>query len=150
MKTKEFIKTLQDKNYKVRIGCNNEICVSLEDCSYVAGVSGEYKDVFTIGYNISQIKNESERTWLVDLISSFAKTPIDERGDEKKYHLKHRWLLDKGLSYLCYDKLSYLYFLSIEPLVSDEVTSEFTQEHIDSIKRKFNTTLDGFKMIEVE
>ena len=150
MKTKEFIKTLQDKNYCVEVADDNGICVRLSDGSVIALISGEYTDVFTIGIHVSRIEDENERTWLIYLITCFAKTPIDER-DGKKYYLKHRWLICNGLEYLCYDKGSYIYFLSERPLVEDDdATSEFTQEHINSIKKKFDTSLEDFEMIEVQ
>lgn len=149
MNIEEFTKTLQDKNYYVEFSDHNEVCVLSADYLYIARVQADRVCMLTIGSNILQIEDENERTWLVDLITCFAKTPIDERSD-KKYRIKHKWLSDKGLKYLCYDKLSYVYFLSEEPLVSDEVTSEFTQEHINSIKRKFNTSLEDFDIVEVE
>lgn len=150
MNTKEFTETLQDKNYCVEFSDYNEICVLSADGYYIARVNPDYMGVFTIGINASQIEDESERAWLVDFIACFAKTPIDERSD-KKYYLKHRWLTCNGLKYLCYDKGSYIYFLSERPLVKDdEATSEFTQEHINSIKRKFDTSLEDFNIVEVK
>ena len=129
---------------------DNGICVRLSDGSVIALISGEYTDVFTVGIHVSRIEDENERTWLIYLITCFAKTPIDER-DGKKYCLKHKWLICDGLKYLCYDKGSYIYFLSERPLVEDDdVTSEFTQEDINSIKRKFDTSLDGFNIVEVK
>lgn len=148
MNTKEFTKTLQDKNYCVEISDHNEVCILSADGHYIARVNSDYMGVFTIGINASQVEDESERVWLVDFIACFAKTPIDER-DGKKYHIKPRWLNDKYLKYLCYDRLSYVYFLCEEPPISDEVTSEFTQEHINSIKRKFDTILEDFDIVEV-
>lgn len=149
MNIKEFTKTLQDKNYCVEFSDRNEVCILSADGYYIARVNADYMGVFSIGINASQIEDESERAWLVDFIACFAKTPIDERSD-KKYRIKHKWLSGRGLKYLCYDKLSYVYFLSEEPLVSDEVTSEFTQEHINSIKRKFDTSLEDFDIVEVK
>ena len=150
MNIKEFTKTLQDKNYCVEFSDHNEVCVLSADHLYIARVKADRVCMLTIGRNILQIEDENERTWLVDLITCFAKTPINER-DGKKYYLKHKWLICNGLEYLCYDKGSYIYFLSERPLVEDDdVTSEFTQEHINSIRKKFDTSLDGFNIIEVQ
>lgn len=150
MNIKEFTKILQNKNYCVEFSDYNEVCVLSADHHYIARVQADRVCMLTIGSNILQIEDENERTWLVDLIACFAKTPIDERSD-KKYYLKHRWLICNGLKYLCYDKGSYIYFLSERPLVEDDdATSEFTQEDINSIKRKLDTSLEDFEMIEVK
>lgn len=79
MRTSEFIKRLQDRNYGVEIGENNAICVRNADGAVIAYVSGEYRGVFTIGDNAARVTNEEERLWLVDSISEYSKTPTEDR-----------------------------------------------------------------------
>lgn len=79
MRTSEFIKRLQDRNYGVEIGENNAICVRNADGAVIAYVSGEYRGVFTIGDNAARVTNEEERLWLVDFISEYSKTPTENR-----------------------------------------------------------------------
>ena len=79
MRTSEFIKRLQDRNYGVEIGENNAIYVRNADGAVIAYVSGEYRGVFTIGDNAARVINEEERLWLVDSISEYSKTPTEDR-----------------------------------------------------------------------
>lgn len=80
MRTKEFIKSLQDRNYGVEIGKNNDLYLRSADGAVIAYVSGEYRSVFTIGDNAARVIDEEERLWLVDLIADYAKTPTENRG----------------------------------------------------------------------
>lgn len=84
MRTKEFIKSLQDRNYGVEIGKNNDLYLRSADGAVLAYVSGEYRSVFTIGDNAARVVNEEERLWLVDLIADYVKTPIESRGEAYK------------------------------------------------------------------
>lgn len=80
MRTKEFIKSLQDRNYGVEIGKNNDLYLRSADGAVIAYVSGEYRSVFTIGDNAARVIDEEERLWLVDLMADYAKTPTENRG----------------------------------------------------------------------
>lgn len=80
MRTKEFIKSLQDRNYGVEIGKNNDLYLRSADGAVIAYVSGEYRSVFTIGDNVDRVIDEEERLWLVDLMADYAKTPTENRG----------------------------------------------------------------------
>lgn len=81
----------------------------------------------------------------------FAETPIDEREEEKKFYLRHRYFrfyngsskylgmnLVKDESDLC-SKITYRW-----------MKNQFTEKEIDKIKKKYNTDLKDFEMIEVE
>lgn len=75
-----------------------------------------------------------------------AKTPLEERVEEKKYLLKHRFLETRGINYL---NVADRYFLGDKNDENDYKT-HFTIQEIEEIKKKYNTSLDDFEIIEVE
>ena len=81
----------------------------------------------------------------------FAETPIEDREEEKKYYLKHRWIIDKSFyMYLqkpsCYDDKMRLAFFDF----SGNNDKKFTLKEIEEIKKKFDTDLKDFELVEVE
>lgn len=151
MKTDGFKRKLEENGFSVKLVNDNPkefeihyngICVGyiIKNFPYHMSITNYFAEMA-----------ENLRVLLLDTMYEYARTPVEERENQKKYYLKHRWLVCDGLEYLCYDKGSYIYFLSERPLVEDDdATSEFTQEHINSIKKKFDTSLEDFKMIEVQ
>lgn len=75
-----------------------------------------------------------------------AKTPLEERVEEKKYLLKHKFLETPGFNYL---NEADCYFLADKNDENDYKT-HFTLKEIEEIKKKHNTSLDDFEIIEVE
>ncbi|WP_277220693.1 hypothetical protein [Peptoniphilus vaginalis] len=81
---------------------------------------------------------------------AYAETPLEERQEENKYYLKHRFLSDGcGECFLNYDLVSDDWRLN-NKTPSIGYKTQFTQEEIDEIKGKYKTTLDDFEQIEVE
>ena len=148
MKIKDFIETLQDKNYCVEVAGNDDIYIRSSDGFVLAHISGECMGEFTIGVNIAIIEDMEERAWLVEHIACFATTPIDKRVESKKYYLKHKWLGLPDENFLNVDRDDLL-FLSTK-LYYGGCNTKFTEKEIESIKRKHNTDLKEFEIIEVD
>ncbi len=91
---------------------------------------------------------EGLRRDLLDAMYKFASTPLDEREDEKKYYLKHRFLENGNCRYLNYDKEFQELYLN-DRAQFGEIQTQFTQKEIDEIKERYDTTLDDFEQIEV-
>ena len=82
----------------------------------------------------------------------FAETPLEDREEEKKFYAKHRYLqssLTNSNNILCYsvsdDKLALcngINFLKYKTYL--------TLKEIEEIKKKFNTDLKDFELVEVE
>ena len=88
---------------------------------------------------------------LFNLIVEYARTPIEEREEPKKYYLKHKWLTNNGCSYNCLN----FYVDKNKYLIESGTTmcgykTQFTQSEIDEIKERFNTSLEDFEIIEVK
>lgn len=82
----------------------------------------------------------------------FAETPIEDREEEKKFYAKHRHLVDfftYDPVYLNYDarnKKIYVY----DKKQTDLIQTQFTLKEYEEIKKKFNTDLADFELIEVK
>lgn len=72
-----------------------------------------------------------------------------ERENEKKYYLRHRFLEVYFFNYLNRDYGFPELYLNSKSQVAGKQT-QFTQEEIDEIKKRYNTDLKDFEQIEVE
>lgn len=150
MKTKEFIKRVEELGFEV-----------FNEDGYLV-VKDEY------GYNLAYVNKttltqmstdymewdgvyDEDKTKLFDLIVEYAKTPVNEREEEKKFYLKHRWFKPSPIykNYLNYWIGNDEYWLDYKN-ESKEIQTQFTLKEIDEIKEKFNTDLGDFKKTEVK
>lgn len=80
----------------------------------------------------------------------YAETPLEDRHEEKKYYLKHRYLSNCcGENFLNHALPLNRWVLS-DKQHFEEYRSEFTQKEIEEIKEKYNTDLKDFEIIEVK
>ena len=80
----------------------------------------------------------------------FAETPLEDREQEKKFYLKHRWLKNgEDYSYLNFE-ISGLYYSLNNKHEASWAKTKFTLEEIEEIKEKFDTDLKDFELMEVE
>src|SRR5574344_700568 len=93
MKTKEFIKRVKSLGFKVGIAYkgNDEIGVIISNYE-----GSEFVRIWPRPYAMSTIVdgfnsclNSDE---LYKLCFEYASTPIEDREEEKKFYLRHRWL----------------------------------------------------------
>ena len=82
----------------------------------------------------------------------FAETPLEDRVEEKKFYLKHRYLqssFTNSNNILCYsvsdDKLALGNGINFP-----KYKTYLTLEEIENIKEKFDTDLADFELVEVE
>lgn len=147
MKTKEFIKRVEELG----------LCVE-KSFDYIA-IKANYRIIAIVDMKLMHsfnILGEFKIEWkkeceLFDLIIKYAKTPIDEREEEKKFYLKHRY-------FKCTNGDS-RYFQIYEPNGTPWLNAmytvigykkQFTLEEIGEIKEKFDTDLTDFELVEVE
>lgn len=144
MKTKEFIKSVEELGYVV---FTNESFIQIYDHRgiMVGEVSREKE------YQINSFKNEPITKTFVDLLIEFAETPLDEREEEKKFYLTHRWMKPSPIDthYLNHWIGTNEYWMDYENETED-VQTQFTLGEIEEIKEKFDTDLSDFEMVEVE
>lgn len=79
-----------------------------------------------------------------------AETPLDEREEEKKYYLKHKFINN-------YSTKNYINVVATENVIlssrlcEDHVfKTKFTKAEIQKFKEKFDTDLKDFELVRVE
>ena len=86
---------------------------------------------------------------LLKKVIELAETPLDEREEEKKYYIKHRFVND-------YTTQKYFNFTETGvAILSNRLEgigfkTKFTKEEIEELKEKFDTDFNDFEFIEVE
>lgn len=149
MRTKEFTRRVEELGF---------VCEKGEEVYFIYNKEGtKYASVC---HNVPNQISNMEREWdfldkeeqekLFDLVVEYAKTPIEDREEEKKFYLRHRWLENKEeCNYLNFDINGLYYSLNTKPEVGWAKT-KFTRREIDEIKEKFNTDLSDFDEEEVK
>lgn len=146
MKTKEFIKKVEKLGYNIEINWPT-IYIKCDGC-ILARV--DKARPYTINTKAAfEVKNAEK---IFDLCAEYAKTPIEDREEKKKYYLylknKNREFYESIYNYLTLHKDNNTFLLDVG-VETAGLTAEFTQEKIDWIKERFNTDLKEFEQIEV-
>lgn len=161
MKTKEFIEKVKKLGFTIEyyknpfsniksncgydlitISANNQVLVKVwTNCQYaISTVSDGHAD-YLYGYDVKE---------LYKLCFEYTSTPVEDREEEKKFYLKHRWLKKWGKSnYVNVELSGNLYSLNDYREMA-WVKTKFTLDEIEEIKEKFNTDLADFELVEVE
>ncbi|MDU7164200.1 MAG: hypothetical protein E6296_06635 [Anaerococcus vaginalis] len=82
----------------------------------------------------------------------FAETPIKDREEEKKFWIQHKFMVSKNLLpvNLVWNKLKDVY-RSINLKVDSHIyQAQFTFKEYEEIKKKLNTDLKDFELVEVK
>ena len=87
---------------------------------------------------------------LIRAVLELAETPLEKREFEKKYYLRHKFLVStlNVLGTYLIDRNN-VYVLGLLDYYPDHQT-QFTKKKIEDIKNKYGVTLEDFEMIEVE
>lgn len=78
----------------------------------------------------------------------FAETAIEDREEEKKFYLKHRWIKGCVIMYLYRNTLNGYCYLG-DKKCRPHRQKMFTLKEIEEIKEKFDTDLVDFELVEV-
>lgn len=153
MKTNEFIKVVEELGYLVddsyvywQIRNEENLLVAVVYKNALSRISTDFVGWWNI--------EDEDKSKLLDLIVEYAKTPIEDREEEKKFYLRHSWVMTEfgDEYYLCKSyntagDISYVFRLSY---ITHDETWLFTLKEIEEIKKKFDTDLADFKLVEVE
>lgn len=150
MKTKEFIKRVEELGYLFH-NYKNAVVIYGMNQKYAAQVwkDKRYK-LDMCSENIDDLQ-EKVKGELFDLLVEYARTPLDEREEEKKFYLKHRYFrfYNGSSKYLGMDLLKDKPDL-YSKIAYEWVKNQFTLKEIEEIKKKFDTDLADFEIVEVE
>mgnify|MGYP001369109316 CR=1 FL=1 len=107
-----------------------------------------HKGGFTVGEVSTGYHNDYKITWNAsneeeNLIREYAKTPIEEREEEKKYYwkLKGGGKLDNDMSHFNYQKSANEWFLSSKSNHLD-IATQFTEKEFAELKSKLGIDLE--------
>lgn len=148
MKTKEFIKRVEELGYKI---IETSLYISVDkNGATLAMISKEEQ------YKIETFKifNEACADELFSICFEYARTPIDEREEEEKFYLQkiksfYDEEYDEEYAYLNVTTAAGYYILN-NSTQNDCYKTQFTQKEIDKIKEEQHTDLSEFKQIPVE
>lgn len=150
MRTKEFIKRVEELGLKVIAYESN--CLIVHNGVTVADVDNFIPmQISTYYYEYDKLC-DGDREKFFDLLVEYAKTPIEDREEEKKFYAKHRYLVQAGdyttafLNYATNNDRLYVYTKA----QTYSVKTQFTLKEIEEIKKKLNTDLKDFELVEVE
>ena len=147
MKTKEFIKKVEEMGFTVCI-TEDTVDVLKDNEDIVVTVVVNKAFVIDCFYFMNMSSEEGIREKVFDLAVEYAKTPVEDREEEKKFYLRHKWLNLDTDNYLHLD-------VDDGSCVLDD-NKEFsftkiklTEKEIEEIKEKFDTDLADFELVEV-
>ena len=163
MKTKEFIEKVKKLGFcieyyknplsNVGLRCDYDLfTIYLEDkdlveiwtnCRYAISTISDGHSCFINGYDVDK---------LYKLCFEYANTPVMDREEEKKFLIQHKYLVSKNLLpvNLAWNKLKDVY-RSINLKVDNHIyQAQFTFKEYEEIKKKLNTDLADYELVEVE
>ncbi len=147
MKTKELIKRVEELGYDVEL-YPSHVVIKTSNISVATVHTQRLYEINTRSIVKVELTHKEE---LFDLIIKYAKTPIDERDEPKKYYLRHRWLGARNEEvYLGFAPFPRLFFLHSTPGNIEGVRTKFSLEAIEHIKEDFDTDLGDYEIVEVE
>lgn len=151
MKTKEFIKRVEELGYplsssyycwEIRNKKNYLIAVVSKDVLYKISTDSAYWDGIS----------DEDKNKLLGLLIEYAKTPIKDREEEKKFLIKHKYLVSKAI---CQVNLARNKEKNVYRVINCKVDNlvyqvQFTKKEIEEIKEKLDTDLKDFELVEVK
>ena len=80
----------------------------------------------------------------------YAETPPEDREEEKKFYLKHRYFKSwNDRQYFTFDYIHKCAYVRSKLSIC-KAMQQFTLQEIEEIKEKYNTDLKDFELVEVE
>lgn len=149
----EFKKEIEriSKTYNLDLCVSNReqnIIVRLED-NTCASICKDMPYGLNTAYFAFDLLADSPKYELLVACFEFAQTPIPKREQKKKFYLKHRYLNGDVNQFLNRTLTDNRLDLSTAKDYA-EFQTKFTQSEIDEIKKKYNTDLKDFEIIEVK
>ena len=160
MKTKEFIEKVEELGFDVEViyykkddSIEIERRISIrnkENKCMIASLWIERIYEFDNNWVCFSILPTETKKQLFNLLVEYSSTPREERREEEKYYLKHKLVkIGEDNTYLNYKTESKNYVLDSN-IETEKYKTKFTEQEIEEIKQKFNTSLDDFEIIEVK
>lgn len=151
MRTKEFIKRVEELGFEVVDGFF-AIHVSTNGINSVANVNKEKEFSLQTCTGVFKELKKEKRKQLLELCVEYASTPIEDREEEKRFLVQHKFLVSVGsnpVNLVKYkNKNNYRVIRCL--LDNQFYQARFTLKEVEEIKKKFDTDLKDFELVEVE
>ncbi|MDU2024508.1 MAG: hypothetical protein E6729_03005 [Finegoldia magna] len=127
----------------ITISANNQVLVEIwTNCRYAISTVSDGHSNYLYGYDVKK---------LYKLCFEYTSTPVGDREEEKKFLIKHKYLVSKSFYpvYMVWHKSKDVYRVincKVDNLVYQV---QFTFNEIEKIKEELNTDLKDFEIIEV-
>ena len=110
MKTKELKSLLEKMDYSVK-RINGMIVIENKYGNVIATIEENTTFKFSTQHYAWNFISYSEQKIILSYIMGYAATPVDEREEEKKFYLRHRWMEPIYKNYLNYCMTTKNYWL---------------------------------------
>lgn len=141
MKTKELIKELKkvDVIDDARIANVNIVVWHGDDIAVLFSKKAtNWLEVNVYLDNIQRVFNKFQREYIASIISEYLSTPLDQRGNEKKYRVRLQGFnSDNGHQYLTADKKNVKAAKFFACAENPGLKQEFTQEELNDIANRY-------------
>lgn len=132
------------KYNSIRIYLHDELLVEVwTNCQYAISTISDGHSCYLYGYDFDE---------LYKVCFEYASTPVEDREEEKKFLIQHKYLVSKSFYPVCmtWHKLKDVY-RPINCRVDNHIyKAQFTLKEVENIKVKLNTDLADFELVEVE
>lgn len=151
MKTKEFIKKVKELGLGVYTD-DRYLYIEYGYYNYVvATIYMTQRYWLSISYNYDIELDENIKKELYELCFEYTVTPPDEREEEKKFYLKHKYfkcINGDSRYFQIYESNGAPWLNAMDSIMGYK--KQFTKKEIEEIKERFNTDLADFEEVEVE
>ena len=154
MKKEDLREICDDEGLVVSFGTTITV-VSLKDSPLRFATISEER-MYSLNIDFLNVDYSKDHNAIFNACIQYASTPLEERGDEAKYKLYHRYMNNpKDSQYykvsLTLDENDCLAVVRNEEFLPSHqiIKKEFTEEEIEQIKKMYGTTLDDFDIYEV-
>ena len=130
MKTSEFIKEMHSLGYETT-NLERSIIVNDDNGFFLVDVSKEEFGVFSTDFPGFSVLDNYDRLQLLDSLVMYAKTPVEEREEEKKFYLRQIGI-ENNHSFLNYDS-SICEYSTYDKREFGVYKTQFTQSEIDNL-----------------
>lgn len=150
MKTKELKSLLEKMDYSVK-RINGMIVIENKYGNVISTIEENTTFKFSTQHYAWNFISYSEQKIILSYIMGYAATPVDEREEEKKFYLEHRYFkCTNGDS-----RYFQIYESNGTPWLNAMYTvmgykKQFTLKEIENMGEKFHTNFEDFELVEVE
>lgn len=148
MTTNEFIKAVEELGYEAE---KDEGCITV---NYKNKILADVfiNELYRMSSYFSKIDCVENVGVLFALIFQYVITPVEDREEEKKFLIKHKYLVSKAICPVNLAKNKEKNIYRLINCKNDNLVyqTQFTFNEIEKIKEELNTDLSDFKIIEVK